>query len=34
MPVEDARGDELEAAYATTTHLEASESIAPIPHRV
>jgi hypothetical protein len=34
VPVQDARGDELEAPYAVPTHLEASESIGPIPHRL
>src|SRR5437763_14022823 len=34
MPVADAHGDELEPPYAVPTHLEASESIGPIPHRV
>jgi hypothetical protein len=34
MPVLDAGGDELEAPYAVPTHLEASESIGPIPHRL
>ena len=34
MPVLDAQGDELEAPYAVPTHLEAHESIGPIPHRL
>src|SRR5437763_15862005 len=34
MPVLDASGDELEAPYAVPTHLEASETIGPIPHRL
>src|SRR5947209_269012 len=34
MPVLDASGDELELPYAVPTHLEVSESIGPIPHRL
>jgi hypothetical protein len=34
MPVLDSAGDELEAPYSVPTHLEASESIGPIPHRL
>ena len=34
MPVADAHGDELEPPYAVPTHLEASETIGPIPHRL
>jgi hypothetical protein len=34
MPVLDAQGEELEAPYNVPTHLEASESIGPIPHRL
>src|SRR5690242_14586964 len=34
MPVLDATGDELEQPYHVPTHLEASESIGPIPHRL
>jgi hypothetical protein len=34
MAVPDAHGDELELPYAVPTHLEASESIGPIPHRL
>ena len=34
MPVLDAHGDELEPPYAVPTHLETSESIGPIPHRL
>ena len=34
MPVIDASGEELEAPYSVPTHLEASESIGPIPHRL
>jgi hypothetical protein len=34
MGVTDAQGQELEVPYPVPTHLEASESIGPIPHRV
>ena len=34
MSVLDAHGEELEPLYAVPTHLEASESIGPIPHRL
>jgi hypothetical protein len=34
MPVSDAQGEELELPYPVPTHLEASESIGPIPHRL
>jgi hypothetical protein len=34
MPVPDASGEELEPPYAVPTHLEASETIGPIPHRL
>jgi hypothetical protein len=34
MPVLDAHDEELEPPYAVPTHLEASESIGPIPHRL
>jgi len=34
VPVADAYGEELEPPYAVPTHLEASESIGPIPHRL
>jgi hypothetical protein len=34
VAVADAHGEELEAPYAVPTHLEASESIGPIPHRL
>jgi hypothetical protein len=34
VPVADAHGDELEPPYAVPNHLEASESIGPIPHRL
>jgi hypothetical protein len=34
MAVSDAHGQELELPYAVPTHLEASESIGPIPHRL
>src|SRR5919198_2032158 len=34
MPVLDAGGEELESPYAVPTHLEASESIGPIPRRL
>jgi hypothetical protein len=34
MPVVDAAGDELEVPYPVPDHLEAHESIGPIPHRL
>lgn len=34
MPVLDAHDEEIEEAYPVPTHLEASESIGPIPHRL
>src|SRR4051794_16832869 len=34
MPVVDATGEELELPYPVPTHLEAHESIGPIPHRL